>query len=91
MSGYLKVFTMRREELKKLWWDLPHNSEYNKVKKELKAFVVNAKSFDVVRVNDMATYYSTKTTPHESLQDALTFVIALMKDEMYEDYELIMK
>ena len=82
---------MHREELKKLWWDLPHNSEYNKVKKELKAFVVDTKSFDVIRVNDMATYYSTKTTPHESLQDALTFVVALMKDEMYEDYELIMK
>ena len=48
MSGYLKVFTMHREELKKLWWNLPHNSEYNKVKKELKAFVVDSKSFDVV-------------------------------------------
>ena len=80
---------MNREELKRLWFTLPHYS-----KAEKKVIVVEKHGEDhysVERITDVDGYYATSGSNFNNAKEAMERAMKMKNDEYYTGYELIIK
>ena len=80
---------MSREELKRLWFSLPH---YPKVEK--KVIIVekhNSNHYSVERITDVDGYYASSNSNCNSAEEAMRKAMVMKDDEYYTGYELIIK
>ena len=71
---------MSREELKRLWWSLPHP----KVKEEMRVIKVHkigTNHYECKKITDVVGYYSTFSSSYNTLNEALDFARKLMKED----------
>ena len=74
---------MTKNELKKLWWGLPHQ----KNKKELKLIVVCNEQKMVKVITDVDGYY--KSSSHFPKNDLTEFALNLKNNVKFNDYNIV--
>ena len=74
---------MTKNELKKLWWGLPHQTN----KKELKLIVVYNEQKMVKVITDVDGYY--KSSSHFPKNDLTEFALNLKNNMKFNDYNIV--
>tara|TARA_Y100000401_G_scaffold112599_1_gene112218 strand:+ start:474 stop:704 length:231 start_codon:yes stop_codon:yes gene_type:complete len=74
---------MTKNELKKLWWGLPHQTN----KKELKLIVVSNKHKMVKVITDVEGYY--QSSSHFPKNDLTEFALNLKNHTRFSDYNIV--
>ena len=74
---------MTKNELKNLWWGLPHQTN----KKELKLIVVSNEQKMVKVITDVDGYY--KSSSHFPKNDLTEFALNLKNHTRFNDYNIV--